>query len=267
MLESIDLRQSDAPDYGPTGLDNEFVSDILSTVLFLSLKNAPVASLCLWSIWGILTATTWENHNLRVNAPDQLLGGTGGQAYAWSFWSDGGEQSHTIPIPPGSGVTESYVAEFTEFFGTFPPGGTSLHPSECPPSFLGIATYVAELRSGQTYRTLFNVVYALQRDDGNLMVFKGSPTNPGDFRPKRWMSTRTVLTILGIDCTCTVVVVMQGTPENPTKNLIWQSGPFPEPGEIPIVGTVNENTAYGSMTIALFLLPHTQSTRHTNLSI
>lgn len=257
------------------GLSDTVSIDVQPRMVLVNFETIPTGlqlSLDGTSVKTPITATTWENHNLRVDAEDQLIGGIGSQAYAWSSWSDGGNQSHTINIPPDTGVTETYVAEFIDFFGTFPLDGQSLHPADCPPLSLGVVTDTAELRSGQTFESTQCNVYAEQRNDGNLVVSKGTPANPGDviwesgyvgpegdyftwtlgnsnlitfqgvppdaigdvvFQTQTLDVDQDQTYYLGIDCTCTVVVVMQGTPEVPTQNVVWQSGPFPDPGDIP----------------------------------
>lgn len=210
-------------------------------------------------------ASTWENHNLRVNAFDQLFQG---QAYVWSSWSNGEEQSHTIQIPPASGTTLKYIAQFSEFDGTFAPSA-----GLCMPGSLGIITNLSDLRSGQTFVNEEYKVYAEQRSDGNLVVRKGTPSEPGDlvwesgyvgvegdyftwvqgnsnmitfqgippdaignvvFETKTFGVDQDEQFFFGIDCSGTVVLIMQGTPDDPIlANLVWQSAPFPPSDDTP----------------------------------
>jgi PKD repeat protein len=94
------------------------------------------------------TATTWENHSLRVNAPDQFVDG---QGYVWSAWSDREAQSHTIPIPVASTTTQKFVAQFDEFFGTFVPSAAPNSGSFCTPGPLGIVAWQSDLVQGDVF--------------------------------------------------------------------------------------------------------------------
>jgi glucose/arabinose dehydrogenase len=63
--------------------------------------------------------TSWENHNLNVNAPlSQTLNGT---PYEFVSWSDGGAASHTI-VTPASAAT--YTAIYERSDDTTPPNTT-----------------------------------------------------------------------------------------------------------------------------------------------
>jgi PKD repeat protein len=122
------------------------------------------------------TATTWENHNLRVNAPDQFVDG---QGYAWSAWSDGLAQSHTIAIPAASGTTPKFVAQFDDFFGTFAPTASPNPGSFCTPGTLGIVAWKLDLIQGEVFINTEFGTYTEQQNDGNLVVRKGTPDDPG----------------------------------------------------------------------------------------
>jgi hypothetical protein len=123
------------------------------------------------------TATTWENHPLRVEAPDQF---NDGQAYVWSSWSTGGGQAHTITIPAASATNPKYVAEFTQFTGTFAPTMAPTQLYRCVPGFLGIVAKETPLLNEETFVNEEYGVYIVQQDDGNLVVRRGTPDNPGE---------------------------------------------------------------------------------------
>ena len=55
------------------------------------------------------TVVSWEQHGLRVEAPDQIA--AGGIAWGWQSWSHGGAQAHTIVVPASPA---SYSATFIQ---------------------------------------------------------------------------------------------------------------------------------------------------------
>ncbi len=67
------------------------------------------------SLTGPQTVTSWDGYTLNVDAPDQS---SGGQAYLFSSWSDGGAAAHSI-VTPASPAT--YTATFA------PPTTTGPH--------------------------------------------------------------------------------------------------------------------------------------------
>lgn len=123
------------------------------------------------------TATTWENHGLKVEAPDQFKDG---QAYVFSSWSNGGAQSHTIPIPAASATNAKFVAEYSQFTGTFAPTMAPSEPFRCVPGFLGIVAKETPLLEGETFVNEEYGVFIEQQSDGNLVVRRGTPDNEGE---------------------------------------------------------------------------------------
>jgi len=111
------------------------------------------------------TATTWENHPLRVEAPDQVKDD---MAYILSSWSNGEDQSHVIRIPAASATNPSYVASFTRFTGTFAPTQAPTEPFRCVPGFLGIVAKETPLLYKETYVDEEYSVFIKQQGDGNL---------------------------------------------------------------------------------------------------
>lgn len=63
--------------------------DTVPSGLNLVIDDAPVTTPA--------TVVSWENHALRIDAPDQQ--DTAGDNWAWASWSDGGLQSHTVTVP------------------------------------------------------------------------------------------------------------------------------------------------------------------------
>ncbi|MEA2002999.1 MAG: PQQ-dependent sugar dehydrogenase [Actinomycetota bacterium] len=63
--------------------------DTVPSGLDLLIDDAPVTTPA--------TIVSWENHGLRVEAPDQA--DSSGDNWAWLSWSDGGSQSHTVTVP------------------------------------------------------------------------------------------------------------------------------------------------------------------------
>jgi hypothetical protein len=112
-----------------------------------------------------------------VNAPDQFVNG---QGYVWSAWSDGDAQSHIISIPVASDTTPFFVAQFTEFFGTFAPTTAPNSAPVCTPGSLGVVAWTSDLVQGQVFINTEFGVYSEQQNDGNLVVRKGTPDNPGE---------------------------------------------------------------------------------------
>jgi PKD repeat protein len=125
------------------------------------------------------TATTWESHNLHVEAPDQFIDG---QAYVFSSWSNGGGQSQTIAIAAASSTVPKFVATFTQFTGTFPPTQAPFEEVKCLPCSLGLLAKLPEtnLETGQAFVNEECNVFIVMQDDGNLVVTHGTPDNPGE---------------------------------------------------------------------------------------
>jgi glucose/arabinose dehydrogenase len=222
------------------------------------------------------TATTWENHPLRVEAPDQF---NDGQAYVWSSWSTGGGQAHTITIPAASATNPKYVAEFTQFTGTFAPTMAPTQLYRCVPGFLGIVAKETPLLNEETFVNEEYGVYIVQQDDGNLVVRRGTPDNPGeeiwshgetggassyytrlngdsnlitsggspDNEGDQLWKSNTVNPegdyFLGISCDSTVVSIYAGRWNNPGVS-VWNSAPTPAPTSAPSKApTTNPPTA------------------------
>lgn len=159
------------------------------------------------------TATTWEGHGLKVEAPDQFKDG---QAYVWSSWSNGGLQTQTVPIPAVTATNPKLVAEFTLFTGTFAPTMAPSKPFRCVPGFLGLATEEFML-DGDTYENAEYDAIATMQSDGNLVVKRGN----GDLIWESGVtgSASNYYTTIQQDSN---LITWEGTPEN-TGELHWKS--------------------------------------------
>ena len=202
------------------------------------------------------TATTWEGHGLKVEAPDQFMNG---QAYVWSSWTNGGTQSQTIPIPPASTTNPKFVAEFSEFTGTFAPTMSPTETFTCVPGFLGIATEDV-LLAGDSYENVeYDAITTMESDgnlvvrrgngdviwesgvtgdasnyyttlqqDSNLITWEGTPDNQGDVLWKSNTLNAQGDYFLGIDCYSEVVSIYKGRYTLPGES-VWNSAPTPAP--------------------------------------
>jgi glucose/arabinose dehydrogenase/PKD repeat protein len=202
------------------------------------------------------TATTWEGHGFKAEAPDQFKDG---QAYVFSSWSNGGAQVQTIPVPAASSTNPKYVAEFTQFTGTFAPTMAPTQPFRCVPGFLGIAT--EEIFSdGDSYTNEeYDVTLTLQSDgnlvvtrgngdlvwesgvsgsassyyttiqqDSNFITWEGTPENRGELHWKSNTLNAQGDYFVGIDCNSEVVSIYAGKWTLPGAS-VWNSAPTPAP--------------------------------------
>ena len=186
----------------------------------------------------------------------------------WSSWSNGGEQSHTIDIPAASDAVPKFVAEFSQFTGTFAPTMAPTESYRCVPGFFGIVAKEIPLLNEEAFVNEEYGVFIEQQSDGNLVVRYGTPENPGEVV---WASgatgdassyyttlngesnlmtyegspenegiqlwkTNTVNPegdyFLGIDCTSEIVSVYAGRWNNPGV-AVWNSAPTSPPTTSP----------------------------------
>ena len=216
------------------------------------------------------SATTWEGHILRIEAPNQ---GNTESSYIFDSWSDGGNQVHQVSIPPAPDVLPSFVAVFTELVGTFTPTAA---PSEAPVCLpFALLETGQDIIQGNASISEEAGVYLLQQDDGILAVIRGTPSDPGKIV---WQSTETpgptgeyyskiqgdsnMLTRFGtpenristfwksestqaingdhffaMNCDLVTLSIYQGTPKNPGE-IVWNTVPTPPPTIAPISAPV-----------------------------
>lgn len=67
------------------------------------------------------TVISWENHSLRVEAPDQIDAAS--QPWAFASWSDGGAQDHSITVPASP-------ASYSATFGPTVPSLLTFNPTD-----------------------------------------------------------------------------------------------------------------------------------------
>jgi glucose/arabinose dehydrogenase/PKD repeat protein len=101
----IQLTATDAK-----GLSATVTRNIFPNVVNLSFTTTPAGLRLEFNGLPFTTPKTvpsWENYGLSVNAPNQT---SGGSAYSFASWSDGGAASHTIVTPA---TAASYSASFS----------------------------------------------------------------------------------------------------------------------------------------------------------
>ena len=135
----------------PSGLSATVSRNIMPRTVKLDFDTVPSGldlELDGFTVSGPVTAVTWENHGLQLNAPDQT--DSGGVSWAWESWSDAGSQSHIIVVPATAPGTP-YVATFTEVplsgqtFNISRDGTTSTYHADSPGlSFTGSLKFVVE---------------------------------------------------------------------------------------------------------------------------
>lgn len=130
-------------------------------------------------------ATSWEAHQLKIEAKDQIFNGV---PYVFNSWSNNGTQSHYITIPPiAADGLPKLVAKFDTFVEDTS-GTSSLNPTQnpletpkCLPYSLGLVAGEANLLRDIPFINEECGVYAIQQSDGNLVVRHGTPDDLGAY--------------------------------------------------------------------------------------
>lgn len=113
-------------------------------------------------------ATTWEGHNLKVEAEDQTLDG---KVYLFKSWSNGKNRHHFLQIPSAQEGVPKMTATFKETTET-PPDDNS---GSCPQVLL----YESEAVQSESWSMKSGTdVFLYQETNGNLVVRKGSKEWP-----------------------------------------------------------------------------------------
>ena len=202
------------------GLSTTVTREISPTIVTVDLETIPSGlSLVLdgTRIETPVTAISWENHELEVQAPNQTLDG---QAYIWSSWSTGENISDINITIPKASPDDAIVANFTELNGTLAPA--TMAPTVCLPGSFGLVADGDPLLSDEYLENYDFNAFVHQSFDGNLVVKRGTISKPGAFIWESGYAGQVGFyhTVIQRDGN---MITYQGTPES-RGPIVWQTG-------------------------------------------